>query len=249
MEQGKWGRGVSAQGVRPPDTARLIPITFFGNLGDFAKLYGIMTFCTRAWFTEVYTRRLTHDVSALADRLCIIDACFTRIPIMDTLTYKVLPDSIMRGIVSILQTQVKQCDVSNLKGRLKRHANNLYAIMNTYMKVSPEEADSIVAGTFEWDKQYLKPTVTESHAPSRDLPVPQKPLTPQPQLTIQESLNLMLDAIIELQKETPMIDKAYLLRYLNEKHGMKAQTFQALLTQLLKEGLIFEPKEGYVKKV
>jgi hypothetical protein len=249
MEQGKWGRGVSAQGVRPPDTARLIPITFFGNLGDFAKLYGIMMFCTRAWFTEVYTRRLTHDVSALADRLCIIDACFIRIPVMDSLTYKVLPDSIMRGIVHILQTQVKQCDVSHLKGRLKRHSNNLYAIMNTYMKVTPEEADSIVAGTFEWDKKYITPPTVESHAPSRDLPVPPKPLIPAPTLTESMIATNILSIIQTETLNTPMIEKAEILKIVNQRHGITAQQFHTAYNQLLKEGLITEPKQGYVQKV
>lgn len=249
MEQGKWGRGVSAQGVRPPDTARLIPITFFGNLGDFAKLYGIMMFCTRAWFVEVYTRRLTHDVSALADRLCIIDACFVRIPVMDTLTYKVLPDSIMRGIVSILQTQVKQCDVSKLKGRLKRHANNLYAIMNTYMKVTPEETDSIVGGTYDWDKQYIKQPVVESHAPSRDLPVPPKPLIPVTPLTETQWANNMLIMIHDHTQQTPMMEKAELLQIMNKRYGTTAQQFHTTYNQLLKEGLISEPKQRYVQKV
>ncbi|RLG72879.1 MAG: hypothetical protein DRO23_09800 [Thermoprotei archaeon] len=152
MEQGKWERGVSALGVRVPDVPRLIPLVFFGNLGDFAKVYGVTKYCVRAWFTQIFTARFQHDVSALADRIAVIDACFKRIPIMDYLTYKVLPDSVIRGIVKVLQEDVKPCNVSNLKGRLKRHADNLYAVMSTFTKVTPELVDSIVSGTFEWDK-------------------------------------------------------------------------------------------------
>jgi len=153
MEQGKWERGVSAMGIRVPDVPRLIPILFFGNLGDFQKLHGVVTYNTRAWFNTIYTARLSHDVRALCDRLCVIDACFKEIRIMDYLTYEVLPDSVLRGIVALLQEQVKPCDVSKLRGRIKRHANNLYVIMSTLFKnVTPEMADSMASGMYEFDK-------------------------------------------------------------------------------------------------
>jgi hypothetical protein len=168
MEQGKWARGVSALGIRPPDITRLIPILFFGNLGDFQKLYGVMQYCTRAWFTEVYSRRLTHDVSALADRLVMIDACFTKIPIMDYISNKVLPDSILRGVVAQLQAEIKPYDVSKLRGRLRRHSNNLYSILSTMMKIKPEEADAMVGGVFDLDKHTLRPVPETLTPPTRD---------------------------------------------------------------------------------
>jgi hypothetical protein len=168
MEQGKWTRGVSALGVRAPDIARLIPIVFFGNLGDFAKLYGVMQYCTRAWFTEIYSRRLTHDVAALADRIAIIDCCFTKIPVMDALSHKVLPDSILRGIIANIQANVKEQSGSNLKGRLRRHSDNVYAIMKNFMNMTPQDADMIVAGLFEFDKQIPVHHKEENTPPSRD---------------------------------------------------------------------------------
>jgi hypothetical protein len=247
MEQGKWVRGVSAMGIRPPDIARLIPIIFFGNLGDFAKLYGNLPLCTRAWFTEVYSRRLTHDVSALADRLAIIDACFTKIPIMDSLTYKVLPDSVLRGIVANLQSEVKQVDVSKLKGRLKRHSDNLYAIMNTFVKISPETCDKIVAGTLDWDKDAYVVTPQISNAPLRDV-TPTIPATQTtPQEVLQGEIKQMHNVIAELSKDAGMIEKAYLLKYYNEKYGTTAEHFRNVYNATLKEGYIVEPKEGYAK--
>jgi len=160
MEQGKWERGVSAMGVRAPDVTRLIPILFFGNLGDMSKMYGATIFCTRAWFTEVYSRRLTHDVRALADRIAVIDGCFREIRIMDYLSGTVLPHSVIRGIISNLQKDVKPCNVSNLKGRLKRHADNVYAIMKALqMNVDSQTCDAIVGGTYEWDKTIPEETI------------------------------------------------------------------------------------------
>jgi len=169
MEQGKWERGVSAMGVRVPDIPRLIPILFFGNLGDFGKLYGIVTYNTRAFFNTIYTARLSHDVRALCDRLSLVDACFQQLRIMDSLTYKVLPDSVLRGIVEVLQSEVKQCSVSMLRGRLKRHGDNLYAIMKTLFRdITPEVTDSIVAGTYDFDKQFMLEKPKEPEVPKRD---------------------------------------------------------------------------------
>jgi hypothetical protein len=168
MEQGKWVRGVSALGVRAPDITRLVPIVFFGNLGDFQKLYGVMQLCTRAWFTEVYSRRLTHDVAALADRIAIIDACFVKVPIMDSLTHQVLPDSILRGVVAELQSQVKEHKDSALRGRLKRHSDNLAAIMSTFTTIAPETADAIVAGTYDWDERMIPKQPVQSPVTDRD---------------------------------------------------------------------------------
>jgi len=155
MEQGKWERGVSAMGVRVPDVPRLIPIMFFGNLGDFEKLYGMTQYNTRAFFNTIYTARLTHDVRALSDRLCCIDACYISIRIMDYLTYKVLPDGVIRGMVSLIQKEAKPCEVSQLSGRMKRHSNCIYAILSQMMKIEPEIADQMASGYMDLDK-YLK---------------------------------------------------------------------------------------------
>lgn len=175
MEQGKWERGVSSQGIRVPDVPRLIPLMFFGNLGDFTKLRGIMDLCTRAWFVNIFTVRLRHDVSALADRLAVIDICFEKIPIMDYLTHTVLPDSVIRGIIKLLQAKVTKCDVSQLKGRLRRHSNNVYSIMNTFTKIEPETADAIVSGTFDWDALIREEPEASEMFPERDQTYPSYP--------------------------------------------------------------------------
>ena len=160
MEQGKWERGVSAMGTRVPDIPRLIPITFFGNLGDFEKLYGATQYNTRAFFNAIYTARLGHDVRALCDRLSIVDACFKQIRIMDYLTYRVLPDGIIRGIVQYLQRNVKRCNISHLSGRMKRHSDNVYAILSTMMEMTPKFADDFAGGNLEMDKT-MKPKKKE----------------------------------------------------------------------------------------
>jgi len=169
MEQGKWERGVSAMGTRAPDITRLIPIMFMGNLGDFEKLYGVTTYNTRAFFNTIFTARFGHDVRALSDRIAIIDACYIQIRIMDYLTHKVLPDSVIRGIISILQSRVQKANVSRLGGRLKRHADNVYAILKTMMNVEPEYIDSLVSGFLDMDKRLrdIKEAKAKTEVPER----------------------------------------------------------------------------------
>jgi len=170
MEQGKWERGVSAMGIRVPDVPRLIPIMFFGNLGDFQKLYGTVVYNSRAWFNTIYSARLGHDVRALCDRLCMIDCCFKQIRIMDSLTYKVLPDSVIRGIISLLQEQIKPVDISKLSGRLKRYSNNIYAVLNTMLgNVPPEYCDGLASGSREMDTDITETPIEEkAEVPKRE---------------------------------------------------------------------------------
>jgi hypothetical protein len=169
MEQGKWERGVSAMGVRTPDVSRLIPIVFFGNLGDFEKLYGVTQYNARAFFNAIYSARLTQDVRPLCDRLCVIDACYQKIEIMNYLTNKVLPDGVIRGIISLLQKEVKECNDSKLSGRMKRHGDNVYAVLSTMMKIDVEFADGLVSGFLNLDKYIKKPeeAVKQASIPQR----------------------------------------------------------------------------------
>jgi len=153
MEQGKWTRGVSAMGVRAPDIPRFIPVFFFGNIGDWQKYNGVKPWVSRAIFNTIYQQRMGQDVSALCDRIAWIDVCYREIKIMDYLTYKVLPDGVIRGLVEHIQRNVKPVEVSALRGRLGRHANNVYAVLSQLLrKVVPEKVDAVVSGVVTLDE-------------------------------------------------------------------------------------------------
>jgi len=152
MEQGKWARGVSAKGIKPPDIPRLIPILFFGNLGDFQKYEGVRPFIARALFVNIFEKRFGQDTTALADRICVIDTVFKECRVMDYLTYNVLPDAVIRGIVSECQKKVLPVTVSKLKGRFRRHSDNLFSIVNALgVNMTGEDTDNMVIGTYDWD--------------------------------------------------------------------------------------------------
>jgi hypothetical protein len=88
---------------------------------------------------------------------------------MNYLTNKVLPDGVIRGIISLLQKEVKECNDSKLSGRMKRHGDNVYAVLSTMMKIDVEFADGLVSGFLNLDKYVKKPeeAVKQASVPQR----------------------------------------------------------------------------------
>jgi DNA replicative helicase MCM subunit Mcm2 (Cdc46/Mcm family) len=54
--------------------------------------------------------------------------------------------------------------------------------------------------------------------------------------------------MIEMEKETGIVEKAALLNELETKYKISRNEAERLLGQLLREGTIYEPREGYLKK-
>jgi len=57
-----------------------------------------------------------------------------------------------------------------------------------------------------------------------------------------------LGKIIEMEKETGMVEKTALLQRLETEHEINAMEAERLIGQLIKEGTIYSPREGYLKK-
>jgi len=53
---------------------------------------------------------------------------------------------------------------------------------------------------------------------------------------------------MEMQRETGLVEKTALLNELETKHKVSIGEAERLIGQLLREGTIFEPREGYLKK-
>jgi hypothetical protein len=54
--------------------------------------------------------------------------------------------------------------------------------------------------------------------------------------------------LIDMEKETSIVEKTKLLNELELKHKIPRTESDRMLGQLLREGTIYEPKEGYLKK-
>jgi replicative DNA helicase Mcm len=65
--------------------------------------------------------------------------------------------------------------------------------------------------------------------------------------TVRDKLSLILSLIVQMERETGMVDRYALINALEEYKITKSEATQ-LINQLVKEGAIYEPREGYLKK-
>jgi len=66
--------------------------------------------------------------------------------------------------------------------------------------------------------------------------------------SLRDKLKVILDTILDMEKETGMVEKKALLDMLETKHSVGAGEAERLLGQLLREGTIYSPREGFLKK-
>ena len=66
--------------------------------------------------------------------------------------------------------------------------------------------------------------------------------------SMRDRLQIILTALIEMEKETGMVEKDALETELEEKYKISRAEANRLFSQLLREGTIYEPREGYLKK-
>ncbi len=66
--------------------------------------------------------------------------------------------------------------------------------------------------------------------------------------SMRDRLTIILGTIIEMEKETGMVEKTALIDKLTKERDMTPQEAEKLITQLEKEGTIYRPREGYLKK-
>lgn len=66
--------------------------------------------------------------------------------------------------------------------------------------------------------------------------------------SVRDKLQLILTLIMELEKETGMVEKKALIDQLQTKHDIPPKDAERLINQLIKEGTLYSPREGYLKK-
>jgi replicative DNA helicase Mcm len=66
--------------------------------------------------------------------------------------------------------------------------------------------------------------------------------------SMRDRLQIILSALMELEKETGMVERTALLDELETKYKVPRGDSDRLIGQLLREGTIYEPREGYLKK-
>jgi len=66
--------------------------------------------------------------------------------------------------------------------------------------------------------------------------------------SMRDKLQVILSTLAEMERETGMVEKTALLNELEAKYKIPKGDAERLITQLLREGTIYEPREGYLKK-
>ena len=66
--------------------------------------------------------------------------------------------------------------------------------------------------------------------------------------SVRDKLQTVLSTLMEMEKETGIVEKTALLNELETKYTIPIGEAERLTAQLLREGTIYEPREGYLKK-
>ncbi|MGW8288961.1 MAG: Minichromosome maintenance protein MCM, partial [Candidatus Bathyarchaeia archaeon] len=66
--------------------------------------------------------------------------------------------------------------------------------------------------------------------------------------SVRDKMQIILSVLIEMEKETGMVEKATLISELESKHKIPRAETERMVWQLLREGTIYEQREGYLKK-
>ncbi len=66
--------------------------------------------------------------------------------------------------------------------------------------------------------------------------------------SVRDKLQVVLSAVVEMEKETGAVEKDALVTTLEEKHKLSRSEIERMIGQLLREGTLYEPGEGRLKK-
>jgi len=66
--------------------------------------------------------------------------------------------------------------------------------------------------------------------------------------SMRDKMQIILSTLIEMEKETGIVERTALLNELETKYKISRGEAERLIGQLLREGTIYEPREGYLKK-
>jgi replicative DNA helicase Mcm len=66
--------------------------------------------------------------------------------------------------------------------------------------------------------------------------------------SMRDRLQTVLSTLMEMERETGIVEKTALLDELEAKSKIPRGEAERLIGQLLREGTIYEPREGYLKK-
>ena len=165
LENGLWRRGISCHGRRL-EIYRRVPFLIFGNCNQGndvldTRLYENNRRTAKEIIETAISQAVNDDrkvnVYSFLDRFAICDIHSKYVPISEYLIVNdrgavgVLPDSVFRGLVAVIQKRIPSEYVEsseNCKGRLRRHAEAVYNVMRVLLDtdLDVEVVRQVVAG-------------------------------------------------------------------------------------------------------
>ena len=107
-------------------------------------------------------------------------------------------------------------------------------------KISAEDAEAAVAIM----KRSLEEVGIDVSSSKFDIDII---MTGKPK-SLRDKLQTVLSTIMEMQRETGLVEKIALLNELETEYKISTGEADRLISQLLREGTIYSPREGYLKK-
>jgi replicative DNA helicase Mcm len=66
--------------------------------------------------------------------------------------------------------------------------------------------------------------------------------------SVRDKLQTVLSAVVEMERETGTVERENLVSVLESKHKLSRSDIERMIGQLLREGTLYEPGEGRLKK-
>jgi replicative DNA helicase Mcm len=66
--------------------------------------------------------------------------------------------------------------------------------------------------------------------------------------SVRDKMQVVLSALMQMEKETGIVEKTVLVSELENRYKVPRAETERILGQLLREGTIYEPREGCLKK-
>ena len=107
-------------------------------------------------------------------------------------------------------------------------------------EVTPEDADAAITMM----KRSLEEVGIDMSSYKVDIDII---MTGRPK-SVRDKLQVVLSAVIDMEKETGTVEKDALVTMLETKHKMSRSEIERMIGQLLREGTLYEPGEGRLKK-
>jgi replicative DNA helicase Mcm len=66
--------------------------------------------------------------------------------------------------------------------------------------------------------------------------------------SIRDRLGIVISTIVEMEKVAGIVERDALVNELETKHKIPKSEIERMISQLLREGTVYEPREGCLKK-